>query len=49
MVGIAVNPATGGYYLATSAGNAYPFNTPFYGSEAGKKLPAPVAGITAAG
>jgi hypothetical protein len=41
--------ATGGYYLATSAGNAYPFNTPFYGSQAGKNPPSPVIGITAAG
>jgi hypothetical protein len=32
-----------------SDGSVYAFNTPFYGSEAGKKPPAPVAGITAAG
>jgi hypothetical protein len=30
-------------------GSVYNFNTPFCGSEAGKKLPAPVVGITAAG
>jgi hypothetical protein len=49
VVGIAVDPATGGYRLATSAGNVYPFNTPFYGSRAGHTLPSPVVGIAADG
>jgi len=49
VVGIAVNPATGGYLLATSAGNVYSFHAPFYGSEAGKSLPGPVTGIVADG
>jgi hypothetical protein len=39
----------GGYWLATSAGNVYQFNAPFYGSKAGRKLPSPVAGIAADG
>jgi len=38
-----------GYLLAGKDGRVYNFNTPFYGSEAGKKLPAPVIGIAAAG
>jgi hypothetical protein len=38
-----------GYLLAGRDGSVYNFNTPFYGSKAGQKLPAPVAGITAAG
>ena len=49
MVGVAVNPATGGYWLATSAGNVYSFNAPFYGSEAGRSLPGPITGIAADG
>jgi len=34
--------------MVTTAGNVYAFNTPFYGSKAGQKLPAPVIGISAA-
>jgi Putative Ig domain len=42
-----ISPATGGYWLTTSAGNVWGFNAPWYGSEAGKTLPAPVVGVTA--
>ena len=45
VVGIATDGA--GYLLVTKAGNVYTFNTPFYGSKAGHKLPAPIVGITA--
>jgi len=35
--------------MVTTAGNVYAFNTPFYGSEAGKSLPGPIASIVANG
>src|SRR5258708_12297194 len=49
VAGIATDPATGGYWVATNRGNVFSFNAPWYGSEAGKKLPAPVAAIAADG
>ncbi|HET9071175.1 MAG TPA: DUF4232 domain-containing protein [Acidimicrobiales bacterium] len=35
-----------GYFLATVAGNVHNFHTPWYGSQAGKRLPGPLADIT---
>ena len=49
VAGIATDPATGGYWVATNRGNVFSFNAPWYRSEAGKKLPAPVAAIAADG
>ncbi len=46
-VGIAADPATGGYWLVTSAGNVFDYHAPFFGSLAGHALPAPVTGIAA--
>lgn len=37
-------PAAGGYRLVTSKGNVYTFDAPFYGSEGGATLPAPIVG-----
>jgi Arylsulfotransferase (ASST) len=38
-------PPRGGYYLGTRVGNVYNYGAPWYGSMAGKPLPAPVVGI----
>jgi hypothetical protein len=46
IVGLAVDPRTGGYYVATARGNVYSFNAPWYGSlAASRRPPAPVIGI----
>ena len=47
VVGMAVDPKTGGYWLVTSKGNVYNFNAPFYGSKGQQSLPAPVVGMAA--
>jgi outer membrane protein assembly factor BamB len=40
VVGMCVDPKSGGFWLASSKGNVYNFgNAPFYGSEAGKPVP----------
>jgi hypothetical protein len=49
VTGLAVDPVTGGYWITTSTGHVYNFNAPWYGSEARKKLPAPVVAIVADG
>jgi hypothetical protein len=47
IVGIAVDAATGGYWLAAADGGVFSFDAPFYGSMGGQRLDAPIAGITA--
>jgi hypothetical protein len=47
IVGMAVDPATGGYWLITSKGNVYNVDAPFLGSTALMSLPAPVVAIAA--
>ncbi|MST32734.1 DUF4232 domain-containing protein, partial [Acidimicrobiaceae bacterium USS-CC1] len=46
-MGAAVDPATGGYWLVTEAGNVYNFHAPWYGSLAGRSLSSPVVAMTA--
>jgi len=45
VVGMAVDPATGGYWLVTNDGQVFGFDTPVYGSP--PVLDAPVIGIEA--
>jgi hypothetical protein len=48
VVGIAADPVTGGYWLATSDGHVIAVRAPFYGSAAGLALDQPIVGIAAA-
>jgi ribosomal protein L24E len=48
VVAIAVDRATGGYWLVTSRGAVYNFGAPYRGSAASRRLPAPVVAITSA-
>lgn len=45
MVGMAVDPTTGGYDLATSDRGVFAFRPPFLGSEGGVRLVRPVFAI----
>ena len=45
VVGIAVDPATGGYWQVAADGGVYSFGAPFHGSMGGHPLNAPVVGI----
>jgi hypothetical protein len=47
IVGISVDSATGGYWLAGSDGGVYAYGAPFEGSAGGTTLNAPVVGISA--
>ena len=45
VVGMAVDPATGGYWLVASDGGIFAFNAPFYGSTGSTILNRPVVGM----
>ncbi|HTD50497.1 MAG TPA: protease pro-enzyme activation domain-containing protein, partial [Acidimicrobiia bacterium] len=47
VVGMAVDRATGGYWIAAADGNVYGFNAPFYGSAGNLPLNQPIVGIAA--
>ena len=47
-MGIATKPGVEGYWLATAKGNVFNLGLPWYGSMAGKALPAPVVGVAGA-
>jgi hypothetical protein len=47
--GAHIREEAGSELRRSAARPVYAFNTPFYGSQAGQKLPSPVIGITAAG
>jgi len=49
IVGVASDPATGGYWMTDSQGDVYPVNAPDYGGLNGAQTPTPVVGITAFG
>jgi hypothetical protein len=48
IVGLAIDPATGGYWLVGRDGGVFSFHAPFFGSAARLHLAAPVVGIAAA-
>jgi hypothetical protein len=45
IVGMAYDPATGGYWEVASDGGLFAFNAPFYGSMGGKPLNSPIVGM----
>jgi hypothetical protein len=45
---MAVDAATGGYWLVGSDGGVFSYNAPFYGSTGGVHLDEPIVGIAAA-
>jgi hypothetical protein len=47
VVGMAVDPATGGYWLVASDGGIFSFNAPFLGSAGNLSLEAPIVGMAA--
>ncbi len=47
-MGIATDPATGGYWLVAKDGGVFAFNAPFLGSMGGQHLNAPIVGMAAA-
>ena len=47
IVGMAVDRATGGYWLVASDGGVFAFNAPFLGSTGAMHLNKPVVGMTA--
>ncbi len=47
IVGMAVDRATGGYWLVATDGGIFTFNAPFHGSTGGKRLNQPIVGMTA--
>jgi hypothetical protein len=47
IVGVAADPATGGYWMTDSHGDVYAVNAPSYGGLTGTRKHSPVAGITA--
>jgi hypothetical protein len=47
VVGMAVDHATGGYWLVTAEGTVYNFHAPSFGSAAGRQLSQPIAAIAA--
>ena len=48
IVGMAVDPATGGYWLVASDGGIFAYNAPFLGSTGSITLNKPVVGMAAA-
>jgi hypothetical protein len=49
VVGMAVDAATGGYWMVASDGGIFSFNAPFYGSTGGIRLDKPVVGMAGFG
>lgn len=49
IIGVASDPATGGYWMADNQGDVYPVNAPDNGSLNGTQTPTPIVGITAFG
>jgi len=47
VVGMATDPATGGYWMATADGAVFAFGAPFHGSMGGTPLNQPIVGIAA--
>ena len=47
IVGMAADPATGGYWLVASDGGIFSFNAPFDGSTGGMPLNKPIVGMAA--
>jgi N-acetylmuramoyl-L-alanine amidase len=47
MVGMAADPATGGYWLVASDGGVFAFDAPFFGSAGSLQLHRPVVGMAA--
>jgi hypothetical protein len=47
IIGMAVDPLTGGYWLLGKDGGVFSFNAPFYGSTGNIRLNQPVVGMTA--
>lgn len=47
IVGVAADPATGGYWMTDNQGNVYPVNAPDYGGLNGAQTQTPVVGIAA--
>ncbi len=47
IVGMAVDPATGGYWLVATDGGIFSFNAPFHGSTGAIRLNQPIVGMTA--
>ncbi|MGH9079401.1 MAG: fibronectin type III domain-containing protein, partial [Acidimicrobiales bacterium] len=45
IVGMAVDPATGGYWLVATDGGIFSFNAPFYGSTGAIRLNKPIVGM----
>jgi hypothetical protein len=48
IVGMAADPATGGYWLVASDGGIFAYNAPFYGSTGSIHLNKPIVGMVAA-
>lgn len=48
IVGMAVDQATGGYWLVAADGGIFSFDAPFYGSTGGLVLNQPIVGMAAA-
>ncbi|HET9689888.1 MAG TPA: hypothetical protein VFP61_01950 [Acidimicrobiales bacterium] len=47
LVGVAVDPATGGYWLVAADGGIFAFDAPFLGSTGGLRLAEPIVGMSA--
>jgi hypothetical protein len=47
IVGVASDPATGGYWMTDNQGDVYAVGAPYYGGLNGVQTPAPIVGITA--
>ncbi len=47
IVGMAADPATGGYWLVASDGGIFTFHAPFYGSTGAERLNKPIVGMAA--
>ncbi|HET9077720.1 MAG TPA: hypothetical protein VFN68_12375, partial [Acidimicrobiales bacterium] len=47
IVGMAADPATGGYWFVASDGGVFSFNAPFYGSTGSMRLNKPIVGMAA--
>ena len=46
IVGMAIDPATGGYWLVATDGGIFSFNAPFFGSTGGMRLNRPIVGMS---
>jgi hypothetical protein len=44
---MANDPATGGYWMVAGDGGVFAFDAPFFGSMGGRRLNAPIVGMTA--